>query len=264
MELAPTTKKRIIIALTFFAIFVITVLGIYFITKPEATCTDGIKNQKEKGVDCGGTCTPCDQIFKIQDIVINETAVVFGGNDSYDAVVKISNPNDAIGASFFRYVFNLKDVDGKIIATSEGTSFILPADFKYIADLGIKTEGNVSPSMIEFLIMDAKWEKLDDIGKPRIGIYSKNFGKVSSGIGSVADAIIRNESRYNLNKISIVVILRSSENKIVAVNKTEKNTVRIREERDFRLNWPYEFPVEVQSIEVDAQVNVFDSQSFSF
>lgn len=27
--------------------------------KPEATCTDGIKNQDEKGVDCGGPCEPC-------------------------------------------------------------------------------------------------------------------------------------------------------------------------------------------------------------
>ena len=28
-------------------------------TTPAATCTDGIQNQNETGVDCGGTCTAC-------------------------------------------------------------------------------------------------------------------------------------------------------------------------------------------------------------
>lgn len=28
--------------------------------EPEPTCTDGIQNGDETGIDCGGTCDPCE------------------------------------------------------------------------------------------------------------------------------------------------------------------------------------------------------------
>ena len=30
--------------------------------KPEETCFDGIKNQNEEGIDCGGVCKPCVEL----------------------------------------------------------------------------------------------------------------------------------------------------------------------------------------------------------
>jgi hypothetical protein len=204
------------------------------------------------------------QIAQTQELAVQETAVVFGGNKTYDAVVKINNPNDTVGASTFKYVFNLKDSNGNIVATSQGTNFILPADSKYVADLGIQVENDAVPTTAEVTISEVKWEALNEIGKPKIGIYQKNFGKTPTGNGNEADGILRNESGYDLNKIFIVIVLRGDNGKIVGVNKTEKNYVRTKAEMDFRLSWPYQFSAPIANMEVDAQANVFDRDNFTF
>lgn len=32
------------------------------VIEPEPTCSDGIQNGDEEGIDCGGSCPPCDQV----------------------------------------------------------------------------------------------------------------------------------------------------------------------------------------------------------
>lgn len=260
----PAIIKRVVITLAFAVLFGVIGYFLYYVATPAPTCTDKKQNQGEKGIDCGGPCSPCKDVVQTQDIAIKEVAVALGGNSTYDVVAKISNPNDILGASVFNYVFKLKDSNGNVVATREGSNFILPADSKYVAELGLQTENGSAPSNVELTISDVKWEKLNDIGKPQIGIYNKNFGEIPTGDGSEADGVIRNESGYDLNKISIVIILRSEKGDIVGINKTEKTAVRAKEERDFRLTWPYQLSAPVQSIEVDAQSNVFDPQNFSF
>jgi hypothetical protein len=257
------SSKKIIISSIFIVIFALTGFVIYYIVSPAATCTDGKQNQGEKEIDCGGPCSPCKAIAQTQDIVVTETAIALGGNNTYDAVAKITNPNDAVGASSFNYSFKLKDASGAVVATRDGTNFVLPADSKYVAELGFTSNGAV-PVLAEFTVSDAKWEKLSTVGKPQIGVYSKNYGKVPAGEGSEADGIIRNESGYDLNEISLVIVLRSDTGGIVGINKTSKNNVRAKEERDFRLTWPYQLAAPVQSFEVDSQANVFDPGAFTY
>jgi hypothetical protein len=258
-------KKRIIISVSFLALFTVCGYIIYYLMTPPATCFDKKQNQSEKGIDCGGTCAPCQAALQAQDMVISEVAVALGGNDSYDVVAKISNPNDTVGSGSFKYVFNVKDSSDNIIATREGTTFILPADSKYVPELGLKMDNNATPVKVDFIISEVKWEKLNDFGKPQIGVFNKNFGPISpDSTGSEADGIISNDSGYDLNKIIVVIILRSEGGDIIGINKTEKNSVRTKERRDFRLTWPYQLSSPVQSMDVDAQSNMYDPQNLSF
>jgi hypothetical protein len=254
----PTINKRINIIITFVVLFGLLAYGIFYLTAPDPTCTDGKQNQAEKGVDCGGTCAPCKEKQQIQDIVIKEVGVALGGNDTYDVAAKIVNPNNILGSALFDYTFIIKDAEGKVISTREGKNFILPADSKYIAELGLQMEGSAVPASVNLVINEVKWEELVNIGKPQIGVYNKNFGADAISKGSEADGVIRNESGYDLSKISVVIILRSEKGDIVGINKTEKNAVRVKEERDFRLTWPYQLSAPVQNIEVDAQSNVYE------
>lgn len=259
----PATIKRLIILLAFAVLFGIGGYVTYYIITPAPTCFDKKQNQAEKGVDCGGNCSPCKDTVQKKDVIVDEVAVALGGNGTYDVVAKITNPNNTLGASSFGYAFKLKDASGNIIATREGTSFILPADSRYVAELGLQVENGAVPTKVELAIGEAKWEELKTVGKPQIGVYNKNFGEDVNGDGRRADGVIRNESGYDLNKIFVVIVLRSGAGDIVGINKTEKNAVRIKEERDFRLTWPYQLSAPVQNMEVDVQSNVFDAQNLS-
>lgn len=255
-------KKSFIIAV-FILLFFTFIFLIWYFFSPDPTCMDGKKNQAEKGIDCGGPCTPCQQKFNAQDILINETAVIDGGNGTYDVVAKIFNPNDIIGATFFQYEFLLKDGDGNIIFTKDGSDFILPVDSKYIVQLGIKLQNASIPTSVEFLIKDIKWKKIEDMDKPQLGIYNKKYGPLASGEGSEISGILRNESIYDFNKISIVIVLRDEKGKIIGINTTEQNLVRFKEERDFKLTWPYKLNGNISSLEIEPSSNIFDNDNFS-
>lgn len=257
-----TNKKRAIIIAIFVLLFISFAFFLYSVFAPEATCTDKKQNQGEKGLDCGGPCSPCKN-KQASEMVVQEVAVVIGGENTFDAVAKVFNPNDVLGARQFKYVFTLKDANGNAIATQEGTDFILPMDTKYVVALGIKIENGAVPVNAEIKISDPEWTELNTIEKPQLGVYSKRFDKAPTGEGSEAEGLLRNESNYDLNKITMVIILRGGDGKILGVNKTEKNVVRVKEQRDFKINWPYALPGNVQKMEVDAQSNVLDPQNFT-
>lgn len=257
-----TVKKRSIII--FFIVFIFAVLSFftYSIFSPEPTCNDKKQNQNEKGVDCGGPCSPCKN-SQVTDILIQEVTLVSGGSDTYDVVARIYNPNDIMGAKSFDYVFTLKDASGTQVAIYEGKDFVLPVDSKYVTGLGIKTDGGAQAASVEMSILNPEWVPLDNIEKPSLGVYSKKYDKAVMGEGSEAEGILRNESSYDLNKISITVILKDANGSIIGVNKTEKNTVRVKEQRDFKINWPYALSGSVQKMEVDVQSNVLDPNNFT-
>lgn len=257
-----TSKKRAIIISVFVLLFMLLSFFAYSIFSPEATCADKKQNQSEKGIDCGGPCTPC-KITQAADLMVQEVSVVPGGSDTFDVVAKVYNPNDALGARQFKYIFILKDSSGNVVATKKGTDFVLPVDTKYVAVLGVKTDGNLLATNAEIKISDPEWTALGTVEKPQLGVYNKKFDKAPTGEGSQAEGMLRNESNYDLNKISLVILLRGTDGKILAVNKTEKDVVRVKEQRDFKINWPYAFSGNVQKMEVDAQSNVLDPQNFT-
>ncbi|MEI7890699.1 MAG: hypothetical protein WCI36_01890 [bacterium] len=256
------TRKRIIILIIFLLIFAATGYFLNYLIAPSATCSDGKQNQSEKGVDCGGVCAPCKEIVQTKDLEIKEVAVAIGGNQTYDVIAKISNPNEVMGSKEFGYTFTLKDAEGKVLATKQGKTFILPSDTRYIPELGLKTENDVVPSSVDFVLDDISWEKLTEMGKPQLGVYNKNVKEVNVA-STQADAVIRNESGLYLKKIYVTVVLRSKENAIIGINKTEINSVRQKEQRDFNLVWPYALSAPVANIEIDPQSNVFDVENLS-
>jgi hypothetical protein len=261
--LNPHLIKRSLIVLSYLGLFTIIGLALYFWLTPKATCSDGKQNQNEKEIDCGGSCAPCKINYAEKELIVGEKAFVSGGNNTYDVVVKVSNPNDAVGATSFHYVLNLKDATEKVIATSEGDDYILPADSKYVVQIGLSTLDNTIPTQAEFMISDATWSQLGKVEKPQISVYDRKFGPDFGGVSSKAEGLIRNESAFDFKKIKLVVILRAENGEVLGVSTTEEENVRAGMESGFALTWPYTFPAVVRNMEVDVQTNIFDSENFS-
>lgn len=254
------TKKTIILCvyLTLFALFG---YWAYSALKPDPTCFDGKKNQGEKGIDCGGPCVPCEKQIEAREIETTEAAFIYGGPGKYDVLAKISNPNSQFGSPFFKYSFLLKNSSGEIIAGKEGSSFILPAESKYLIETSL--DSREAPSDVEFEISETSWQEFFNYEKPKLNIYSKRYNLISSGVGySEAYGLLRNENPFDFNLIKVKVILRDVFGRPVAVNTTEMRTVKAGEERDFRLLWPSSFPGDVHSDEMEAEADVFNAENF--
>lgn len=254
--LDQTKIKRTIIIIIYFILFISFAFLLYFLIKPDPTCYDGKKNQYEKGIDCGGPCKPCEKGIDAEDLVIDKTYFLSGGNNTYDLVAKISNPNYDLGAKKFQYAFALKDSYGRIISTREGSSYIFPGDSRYIIELGLVTENNLMPSEAEIKISEVEWKNALGEAKPKIDTIDKKFGKASVGDGYEAKGLMRNESGFDLERIDIAIILKDANGDIVGINKTFKDSLRIKEEREFLFSWPYPLENEVETMEVYPESNV--------
>jgi hypothetical protein len=225
---------------------------------------DGIKNQNEESVDCGGVCAKkCDKIV-IEDLRIEEKGFLDNGAvGRVDLYGKIYNPNNIFGSGNFEYEFRAKDEAGEIILTKKNSSFILPGESKYVIENNIEIAK--FPASIEIVIIKTDWTEFkDQYEKPQIKVVNKQYGQIVSGAGfSEASGLLKNESPFDFAVIRVVVMLRNSSNNIIALNSTEVRTVRSGENRGFRSLWTNGFVGDVVGVDVQTEVNVFDVDTYA-
>lgn len=260
MEISRT-KKRIMVIAVYLLIFGLIGLGIYLTIKPDPSCNDGKLNQNEKDIDCGGVCAPCEE-KNGKDLIVLEKAMVDGGNGSYDAVVKINNPNNRVGSPELSYSFIVNDSSGQPVYKKTGKSYILPAETKYIVEMGIQLPQGANPSNFSVVFDSVTWKTLAEVSKPELNIYSKDVTVQQNGTGVTAQALLRNESSYDFAKIKIAAVLRNGSGSIIGINSTEKETVKAGEERDFKFIWPYSLGSDVASFDVEANTDLYDERNF--
>jgi len=253
--------KRLVIVLIYLILLALIAFVVYSAMKPKETCFDKIKNQKEEDVDCGGTCVPCKKIVT-QDLTVTDKGLVESGRQgTYDFWAVVSNPNNSYGTKLFQYEIKIKNSSGSVVSERNGTGFILPGEHKYIVENNLESDA-VSNSL-EFNILKTEWVEFNNYyEKPNLKIVNKNYNPISSGAGfSEAIGLLKNESPYDFSIIKIEVILKDASGKIVALNSTEMRTVKSGEEREFRAFWPVSFPGDVQNVETQADVNIFESDA---
>jgi len=257
-------RKRSIILGVYIALVLVVGGGWTSLFAVPGTCLDGIKNQNEIGIDCGGVCGACTATYKApSEIEIRSTQIMYGGTNAYDVVTQIFNPNAEDGAGSFEYSFDLKDDQGKVTTTRTGRSFILPGETKYIIETQL--ESPTIPKSIIFKISNPEWKHF--VGgyqeRPALNIYSKQYARITDGVGfGAATGLLINESPFDFVNIKIKVILFDASDKPIAVNTTEVQTVQSGEKRDFRLVWPTAFPGEVARMETEAEADVYHSDNF--
>jgi hypothetical protein len=262
MAMEKNKKKQVIIA-SVYAVLILLFLG-FIISRfmPAATCSDGVKNQNEEGIDCGGVCVNKCVTSKSSDLVVAETGFVESGIvNKYDLYAQVVNPNDAEGSGDFQYDFVVKDMTGNIVGQKSGSGFILPSENKYLIAVNVEVKG--IPAKVEFKISDTQWTEFKGYEKPVLRIVNKNYNEVSSDIGfAEVKGLLRNESPFDFGVIKIDALLRDAGGKIIALNSTQMNTVKSGENREFTAAWPNRFPGSVSNFDVQIEVNVFDSEVF--
>lgn len=257
------TKKQIIFSIIYLTLFAFFGFLLYKLIVPKATCSDGKQNQSEKGIDCGGQCKPCKSNDQARELQIKEVNFVDAGDGTYDVEARISNPNYLLGLNSFTYEFVLKNETGDVIASRKAKSYILPADSKYLIEIGLRPEGNGKPKTVEIKMESDIWQELADVSNPQLEINNQRYEKDDRGFGGAVGGMIKNNSPYDLDFVNVAVIARDQYGKIVGLNVTTKDDVRAKEQRSFMVSWPAGFKAQVSKVEVEAQSNVYNLTEFS-
>lgn len=259
------TRKQTAIGLIYLLILILIGGGIYFaFFQKTPTCSDKIQNQKEEGVDCGGPCALSCEHLTIKDIEVSETKFLSLKSNQYDFIAQLQNPNPNFGLSRLGYSFKIYDTDNLLIKEQTGITFILPGQTKYLIESNINVEKPINriELVLDKVSSDA-WQKIKDIQSPNIFIKEKQF-KFLENQPAVAQAsgIVKNDSVFNFENILVSIVLFDGDRNIVAVNKTQTQTVLAGEERYFSASWFSPIAGEVKSVEMKAETNLLDEDNF--
>jgi len=257
--------KRILIAFSFLFILFILFFIIYIIKKPQPTCSDGIKNQLEEGVDCGGSCAPCEEKIVVEDIQVKNIEWVDTAIGNFDTVVTIKNPNNRLGASTIKYRLKYLDQNNKVVKETRWLDdFILPEQEKYLLIQEIEVPENFTKIKVDF--GDIIWKKFTaQQQKPRLEVimteFTNSFQQDLSGFYRVVGTLV-NESAIDLESIKIKVVLRDNQGSLLSTNSQVINSVRSKEKRDFNIPFPSDYNMDrVEKVEIKPETNIFNSQN---
>jgi peptidoglycan hydrolase-like protein with peptidoglycan-binding domain len=124
-------QKQLIIGAIFLTFFLSIGAGIYLTVKPQVTCFDNKRNQRETEVDCGGPCIPCD-LKNNPPITVQKQPTFFITQDQkINIFFQLLNSDSEWGAKSFSYQLTLNGQNGEIQKLNF-SDFILPQEIKYI------------------------------------------------------------------------------------------------------------------------------------
>lgn len=242
------------ILLIFFVLFVLWVT-------PKTSCTNNRQDGAETGVDCGGICGPCTEKIVAQDILTRKTAFVADGSEKYDVVVWLENPNEVYGARTFSGTLSLVGSGGKIIKDIPVTSFLLPKEKKYIVRQGVASSESVES--VVWKTQDAQWVKMNQVTDLRLSVTDRKYEENISGVGfSKVTGLLRNDSPYDWNDVTVTVLLLDESGALLATHGTSRQTFRAGERWDFQLIFPERFSGDVRNMDMQSETNVFDNDNF--
>lgn len=262
LPITRETKRLIIVVIIALSLLVFGTLMYYWL-RPTQTCTDGIENQDEEGIDCGGVCRiACVVPVVGNPLTVPEVAFVADGTGKYDVIARVTNPNQLIGADPFSYAFILVDANGNELTRETGSAWILPHETKTILAIGLPSM--VTPAKVLFEIQDVAWQELTEYREaPKLTVYEKKFALTSSSVSyAEVSGVLVNESAFDLRKVVIRAILRDASGKPVAVNQTQMSTLSVNAREEFHIIWPKAFSGTVTQVEVEADSNVYNQENF--
>lgn len=248
-------KKQIIIGSIFIGSLLLILIGGFLLLRSGESCFDGVQNQNEEGIDCGGVCAKeCAVTGKPLQVL---WARAFqSGEGIYDLGAKVQNPNPEAGAAGFDYEFKVYGAGGGIIATRSGSSYILPGESRYVVEPVLRL--SEAPSRTSFSVSNLGWAK-SKIGVIELAVKNKDYKISPSGsiTFSEASGTAVNNSDFDFDKTEVLVVLLDKRGNAIAVNKTEIRAFKAKEERFFKVSWFSPFSGEVAGYDMQAVTNIF-------
>jgi len=233
--------KKVIYGFFYLFIFLVIFSLIFFnsLFKKEPTCFDGIKNQNEEDIDCGGVCVDC-VIKNSKNLIFEKNPKIFKSknNEILLSLVSIKNPNENLIAKPLYYKINFYDQENKFVDSLEGKVNIYPLELKYLTFRYMGSKYNIERiSRLEILIEKIEWVKEINFLVPNILLSEEP--KISFEDGNVViSGKISNESAFNGARVKIIGILEDKYRDPIFLGETLSDFIGSNESYNFKVFIP--------------------------
>ncbi|MFA5290974.1 MAG: hypothetical protein WC385_01505 [Candidatus Paceibacterota bacterium] len=246
-------KRQLYYLLGVLVFFAVIGLILYLIYRPKPTCFDGLKNQTETGVDCGGSCAlACRpdvlplKIYWARPLEVNK--------GWYDVAALVENENVGFGVRSAPYTISLYNKDHVLLVKQTGETFINPAEKFVVFASRLNTgAGMADQAFLEF-DNNLAWEKANQVPKI-INIERTNFvNKPKPQLQIKVTNLILDP----ITNLRISTVLSDNNNNALAASATFIDKLKGQETKELFLTWPLPLPVDPAFFELYWRLNSFD------
>ena len=223
----------------------VVILVFYFFYTPPS-CFDGVRNGREQGLDCGGSCARlCPSSFMTPTVSWTRFEEVAPG--LYNLGAYIINPNPTGEAVSVPYRFTLYDGQGLPVTVREG-SMVLPPQRAALAFAGAVDVGRRIPAKALFeFTASLDWHSRPD---PLVELTIGGKEYFEDETGSSLTVEIGNTGLYPLGRMSVSVILYDSSKNALGFSRTVIDGIQAQSQSIAPFTWPVNRHGKVVSIEV--------------
>lgn len=232
-----TAKRQFLYASSVFAVIaILSVSAWYFFIYEPPSCSDGIVNQDEEGIDCGGTCPALCSAPRVSALWARSVRVAPG---VYHAVAMIRNPESKAGTDSIPYTISLFDTENILVAEVRGTMPLEPGDVVPLLYKNILT-GERVPVRTFVTFGEAKWD-VRPRGDSPVRIISQELDEA----GLRLTATVENITPYPQSNITLTALVYDEKEVLIAASQTTIGRLLPRDSRDIVFTWqePFEGPV---------------------
>ncbi|BCX15498.1 MAG: hypothetical protein QW786_01395 [Candidatus Hadarchaeum sp.] len=133
-------QRRRLIYISIFASIVIFIFVAYLLSleKIVAQCANGVKDDNEEGIDCGGPCVVCE-IKNLKPLsVFREVRVIVYPDKTVDLFAVVQNLNENLGLRTLKYQFLIFDQNNNLrLKTNMKTTSLSPLEVKWLSEINL-------------------------------------------------------------------------------------------------------------------------------
>lgn len=238
----------IIITIIFFSVSIYELIKM---RKENINIQEGLKNSINFSV--------LGQKNQPQNLLIGNKDIIKSGDDYYDVVISVKNPNPKTAVANLKYRFIYNDKDYSNIKET----FILPNETKGLIDFNVKT--NIIRK-VNIEIVSITWKKFLDYELQQL---PQNIFEIkdedliindTEKSRSIAEFTAVNKSPYSWLETKFYVYLYLG-TKIVGVNQINVQNFFSEEERKLQTSWFYKLPSYIK-LKIEPETNILEKSNY--
>lgn len=240
MDWSTKHQMKIIAVLVAIVVMIVAIFVYYKFIKHTPTCSDGIKNQDERGVDCGGLCSlMC--LSDVKPLIPLWTRPIKITGDVYSVVSYIENQNTGNGVEKVPYEIRMYD-DKNILVSQpiQGSTFIGPNDRTAIFETGIKVGNRIPKTAYLKFLETPKFTRIDSRWNDQNLVVE---GDAFTDLDTVPklSATVRNPTLETYQKIPVVAIIYNTDGNVIGSSQTFIDSIGPEESTTVYFSWPEPF-----------------------
>ena len=238
--------RQLLFALGAFVLIGVFVAGFYFlyIFSP-ASCTDGVLNQTEEGIDCGGECARLCVAPNVTALWARSVRVAPG---VYHAVALVKNP-DTRATGDVPYTVSLFDDENILIAQREGTLRLLPGDIAPLFEANVVV--GERPPARTFVDIGTGEFTTAERGTSPIRVLSWDFDEEAGRL----IASMENQSTLNVGSVTVTALLMNDNELLINASQTVVEGFAPRERVDAVFTWQEPFSESPTRVDIIPRIN---------